>query len=132
MDALLTIMYLLVIFLNQEEYLDDILAEMVELEISGASVIEGVAMERVLAKDVPIFAGLLQTTRGSRSYNKNIFAVIPRRDIVDRLIDILREMNIDFSEPAVGTLFTIPVDIMISSDQEVRSSGTQKDQSEEE
>ena len=107
-------MQLLVIFLNQEEYLDDILAELVELEITGATVIDGVAMERVLAKDVPIFAGLLQTTRGSRSYNKNIMALIPKQEIVDRLLDILRELDIDFSDPAVGTLFTIPVGFVMS------------------
>jgi hypothetical protein len=103
-------MQLLVIFLNEEEYLDEILTELVELEISGASVIDGVAMERVLAKDVPIFAGLLQTTRGSRAYNKNIFALIPKKETVIRLVEILKEMDIDLTNPSIGTLFTVPVD----------------------
>ena len=103
-------MQLLVIFLNEEEYLDEILTELVELEISGASVIDGVAMERVLAKDVPIFAGLLQTTRGSRAYNKNIFALIPKKETVHQLVDILKEMDIDLTNPSIGTLFTVPVD----------------------
>ena len=56
---------LLVIILNREDHLDDILAELLELEVPGATVVEGVALERVLAKDVPIFAGLLQSTLGS-------------------------------------------------------------------
>lgn len=103
-------MQLLVIFLNEEEYLDEILTELVELEISGASVIDGVAMERVLAKDVPIFAGLLQTTRGSRAYNKNIFALIPKKETVLQLVDILKEMDIDLTNPSIGILFTVPVD----------------------
>ena len=107
-------MHLLAIILNEEKYLDDILAELIELEISGATVIDGVAMERVLAKDVPIFAGLLQTTRGSRSYNKNIFALIPDRKIIEQFIHILSEIGIDLSDPAIGTLFTIPVDFKLN------------------
>ncbi len=107
-------MQLLVIFLNQEEFLDDILAELVELEITNASVIDGVAMERVLAKDVPIFAGLLQTTRGSRAYNKNIFALVSKRQTVDRLLSILKDLEIDLSDPTVGALFTVPVDYAVT------------------
>ncbi|RJP22617.1 MAG: hypothetical protein C4527_21600 [Candidatus Omnitrophota bacterium] len=108
-------MQLLVIFLNHEGFLDDILAELVELEITGATVIDGVAMERVLAKDVPIFAGLLQTTRGSRSYNKNILALIPKKEIVSKLVSILRDLDIDLSDPTTGFLFTIPVDFVLTS-----------------
>lgn len=103
-------MRLLVIILNREEYLDDILAELLELEVHTASIIEGVAMERVLAKDVPIFAGLLQSTRGSRAFNKNIMALIPNKETVDKLIAILKDLDIDFKDPATGVLFTIPVE----------------------
>lgn len=110
-------MQLLVIFLNEEDYLDDILAELIELEISAASVMDGVAMERVLAKDVPIFAGLLQTTRGSRAYNKNIFALIPHKGIAQKLVSILRELDIDLADPAIGMIFTIPVDFFLSSEE---------------
>ncbi|MDX9754995.1 MAG: hypothetical protein RBU29_13610 [bacterium] len=106
-------MQVLFIILNREDYVDDVLAELLELEITGATVLEGVAMERVLAKDVPIFAGLLQTTRGSRSYNKNIIALIPDRSVVDQLVQILREMDIDFSDPAVGAMFTVPIDFVL-------------------
>jgi len=108
-------MELLVIVLNQEEFLDDILAELVELEITNATVIDGVAMERILAKDVPLFAGLLQSTRGSRALNKNIFALIPHRQAVDRLVDVLRDLNIDLADPSVGALFTLPVGFALSS-----------------
>ncbi len=103
-------MQLLVILLNREEYLDDILAELLELEVTGASVVEGVAMERVLAKDVPIFAGLLQTTQGSRSFNKNIFALIKDSSIAERLMRFLKELDIDLTDPNIGLLFTLPID----------------------
>lgn len=106
-------MHLLVIILNQEDYLDEILSELIELEVANATVIDGVAMERVLAKDVPIFAGLLQTTRGSRAYNKNIFALIPQKKTADQLVEILNELEIDLSDPSVGALFTISVDFSL-------------------
>lgn len=108
-------MELLVIVLNQEEYIDDILAELVELEVTNATVIDGVAMERILAKDVPLFAGLLKSTRGSRALNKNIFALIPHREAVNRLVDVLRDLNIDLADPSVGALFTIPVGFTLTS-----------------
>jgi len=107
-------MQILVIILNQEEFLDDILAELVELEVVNATVIDGVAMERVLAKDVPIFAGLLQSTRGSRAFNKNIFALIPGKEVVNRLLNVLHDLDIDLTDPSVGILFTVPVDFMHS------------------
>lgn len=106
-------MHLLVIILNQEDYLDEILSELIELEVANATVLDGVAMERVLAKDVPIFAGLLQSTRGSRAYNKNIFALIPKKETVHQLVEILNELEIDLSDPSVGTIFTIPVDFSL-------------------
>lgn len=106
-------MQVLFIILNNEDYVDDVLSELLELEITGATVVDGVAMERVLAKDVPIFAGLLQTTRGSRSYNKNIIALIPDRTVAEKLVNIMRELDIDFSDPSVGALFTVPVDFAL-------------------
>ena len=106
-------MHLLVIILNQEDYLDDILAELIELQVANATVIDGIAMERVLAKDVPIFAGLLQTTRGSRAYNKNIFALIPKKDTAHQLVEIMIDLEIDLSDPSIGTIFTIPVDFSL-------------------
>ncbi len=108
-------MQLLIIFLNREDFLDDILSELVELEVTLTTIIEGVAMERILAKDVPIFAGLLQSTRGSRAYNKNIFALLPQEKTVQKLVDVLRDLEIDLTDPSVGTLFTLPIDFILSS-----------------
>ncbi|MBZ0255669.1 hypothetical protein K8I31_06380 [bacterium] len=106
-------MHLLVIILNQEDYLDEILSELIELEVANATVLDGVAMERVLAKDVPMFAGRLQSTRGSRAYNKNVFALIPKKETAHQLVEILIELEIDLSDPSVGTIFTIPVDFSL-------------------
>jgi nitrogen regulatory protein P-II 1 len=49
---------LLIAVINEEEKLDEILSGMVELGITGATIISSEGMGRVLSHDIPIFAGL--------------------------------------------------------------------------
>ena len=107
-------MLMVCIILNKEEYEDDLLSVMMELEITGATILDGVGMERVLAKDVPIFAGLIQSLAGSRPYNKNIIAVVKDKNTLTRLIGVLKEIGIDFQEPEVGEIFALPVNFSLS------------------
>jgi nitrogen regulatory protein P-II 1 len=97
------------IILNDEDYVDDLLAVLMELEITGATILDGVGMERMLANDVPIFAGLIQSMAGARPYNKNIFALLNNRETLTKLIEVLKEVGIDFQQPGVGTIFALPV-----------------------
>ena len=50
-------MQLLIAVINQEELLDEILAGFLELGITGATVLRSEGMGRLLAHDIPIFAG---------------------------------------------------------------------------
>ena len=101
------------IILDREEYLDDVLSALLELEITGATVLDGVGMERVLAIDVPIFAGLIESLSGSRPYNKNIIAVVRNQDIIFDLLDLLREIGIDFQASGTGRLFALPIGLSV-------------------
>ncbi len=60
-------MKLLVIVLNKENFLDDILSSLVELGVMGATVIESTRMSEILAREIPIFAGLRQMRREGQS-----------------------------------------------------------------
>ena len=93
--------------------MDDLLAVMMELEITGATILDGVGMERMLANDVPIFAGLIQSLAGSRPYNKNIIALVKNRETLTKLIGVLKEIGIDFQEPGVGAIFAMPVNFCL-------------------
>ena len=104
------------IILDREEYLDDLLSALIELEITGAAILDGVGMERVLATDVPIFAGLIQSLSGSRPYNKNILAVVKDRTTISDLLDLLKEIGIDFREPSTGRLFALPIGLSVSAE----------------
>ncbi|MBC8231584.1 hypothetical protein H8E77_18700 [bacterium] len=110
-------MQMLFIILNREDLLDDIISAMIELEITGATILDGVGMERVLAEDVPIFAGLLRSISGSRSYNKNIVALIRQKDTIEELVALLKDSDIDFMDVGVGKMFSIPVDFYIGSEE---------------
>ena len=109
-------MLILWIVLNREESLDDILSAMIELEITGATILDGVGMKRVLAKDVPIFAGLLQSMSGSRPYNKNIIAAVKDRETIFELLDLLKEFGINFDKPGTGKLLAFNADISVSEE----------------
>ena len=106
-------MHLLVLVLNKEEFLEDVLTAFLEADVSGATIIDSVGMGRVLAYDVPIFAGLRKTLEGHRSapYNKTIFAVIPDEAQLQKAISLIEKvLNLDV--PGTGLLFVVPLTIV--------------------
>ena len=101
-------MQLLVYVLNQEEYLDEILSAFVEVGVKGATIIDSVGMGRILAHDIPIFAGLRYLLEGNRPYNKTIFAVIEDEKL-DEVIAVVEDICGSLDKPGTGLLFTLPV-----------------------
>ncbi len=102
-------MQLLIAVINEEEKLDAILSGMVELGITGATIINSEGMGRVLSHDVPIFAGLELLALRSRPRNQTIFTVIREDEKVDGVMKLLREILGDLDDPGTGIAFTIPV-----------------------
>ncbi|MCD5397947.1 hypothetical protein LR003_03340 [candidate division NPL-UPA2 bacterium] len=102
-------MQLLVLVINQEEYLDEILSAFVEVGISGATIVDSVGMGRILAHDIPIFAGLRHLLEGNRPYNKTIFAVVNDDKKVEEAITVFEEICGSLDKPGTGFLFTLPV-----------------------
>ncbi len=102
-------MHLLIIILHREELLDEVLSGLVEMEITGAVILDGTSEERVLSEDVPIFAGLFQTTGGT-GHIRTILASVPDRGILPSLVTHLEEVGVDLRDPEVGHLFALPVD----------------------
>ena len=100
---------LLIVVINEEEKLDPILSGMVELGITGATVINSEGMGRVLSHDVPIFAGLETLALRSRPRNQTIFSVIREDDKVGGVLKLLKEILGDLDDPGTGIAFTIPI-----------------------
>jgi nitrogen regulatory protein P-II 1 len=100
---------ILIAVVNHLEKLDEILSGFVELGITGATIIASEGMGRVLAQDVPIFAGIEAFATRSRPQNHTIFSVIKEPEKVDQAIALLQEICGDLENPATGIAFTLPV-----------------------
>ncbi|OQX81677.1 MAG: hypothetical protein B6D56_01760 [Candidatus Omnitrophica bacterium 4484_70.1] len=105
-------MQLLIIVLNREDYLEKILALMIEAGITGATILNSEGLGHFLAYEVPIFAGLRQLMGEKRSANRTIFAVVEEENW-DEFRHLLEEENIDFTQSGVGIIALLPVNEVI-------------------
>jgi len=99
---------LLIAVINRPEKLDEILSGFVEIGITGATILNSEGMGRVLANEVPIFAGVAALSAHSRAQNYTIFSVIRDAGKVDEVIRLLQEICGNLEDPATGIVFTIP------------------------
>lgn len=102
-------MHLLIAVINQEEKLEDVLAGFLEIGVTGATVINSEGMGRLLASEVPIFAGLAALQRRTRPRNQTLFTVIQDEAKVDAALALLQEVCGSLDQPGTGIAFTIPV-----------------------
>lgn len=103
-------MKLFIYVLNQQEKMDEVLAGFIEIGITGATIVDSVGMGRILAKDVPIFAGFQSLLGGSRPYNKTIISVVDDDTKIQHALDLIQEVCGPFGEPGSGIAFTLPLD----------------------
>ena len=101
-------MQLLIAVINQEERMEEILSGFLEIGITGATLISTEGMGRLLASEVPIFAGLQALAGRTRPRNQTLFSVLDD-DKVDRALALLQEVCGDFAQPATGIVVTLPV-----------------------
>ncbi|HEX2209195.1 MAG TPA: hypothetical protein VHG93_16055 [Longimicrobium sp.] len=101
-------MQLLIAVINQEERMEEILSGFVEIGITGATLINTEGMGRLLASEVPIFAGLQALAGRTRPRNQTVFSVLDD-DKVEPALALLQEVCGDFSKPATGIVVTLPV-----------------------
>ena len=104
-------MKLIIFILNQEEHLEEILEAFVELGINGATILDSIGMGRILAHDIPIFAGFQNLLHDSRPGNKTIFSVVPEKK-VERVIQAVEQVIGSLDEPGNGLLISLPLDVV--------------------
>lgn len=114
-------MHALFIILNKTEYLDDVLAKFVELQIEGATIIDSQGMASAIVHgsidNIPIFGSLKSLLGGSNPYNKTIFTVIDGEEETLRVVmDEIRQLLKSTNETPIGFMFTVPVDHIVRLD----------------
>lgn len=103
----------MVIILKKESLLKKILSLMIELELYDTTVLDGESIENVAAKKIPIFSDLNTLFGHQTSYNRTILSYIPDGTTTENFIELCREEGIDFREPEIGCVMTIPCNLYL-------------------
>lgn len=101
-------MQLLVLILNREEKLEEILTYFLEEGVTGATVLESEGMGRILAQEVPIFAGFRDLFAPSSPHNRTVLSVVPD-ELVEPLGEGVGKILGGWSKRGSGLLFTVSV-----------------------
>jgi nitrogen regulatory protein P-II 1 len=102
-------MELLVCVLNNPRKLDDLLQLLLELGITGATVIQSAGMGSTLLKDVPLLAGFKEVLGGGGGPNQTVFSVIDSTEKRDEVVAAIEKLCGDLENPSTGIVFTLPV-----------------------
>lgn len=101
---------LLVIVLNEPSKLNDAVTALVEAGVTGATVVESQGMGKILAQDIPIFAGFRHLMAHAHPHNHFIFSVVEDLTVVDAALEALKDTLHDDSAHGHGVWFTLPVE----------------------
>lgn len=105
-------MKLVVFVLNNTDKLDELMVELSEAGIRGATIIESSGMAQVLThsgEDDPLIGYLRSIIDPAKDNNKTILFVSEEEEI-STIREVIKKVVGDLSEPQTGILFTIPVD----------------------
>ena len=109
----MTIIYALFIVLNEVDYLDDILAAFVEVGVSGATILDSQGMASLIVssekQNIPIFGTFKSIIEDSRPFNKTIFSVLESDKLVEKTVNVIKEVMEDVVSPGTGFMFTVPI-----------------------
>ena len=112
-------MKLAVLILNKEEHLESFLEGLIEVGISGATIIDSIGMGHILSTDVPIFAGLRFMFAGSRPYNKTILSII-KEEKIDSLKELAGKILGPLEESGNGILLFLDIAEVIGLKPEIK------------
>jgi len=99
---------LFICVINEPTAVEDVLAGFLEIGVTGSTIIETKGMGKVIAQDIPIFAGFKSLFDGAREANVTIFSVMDA-SLVDEAIRVIEEVHTSLDEPSSGIVFTLPV-----------------------
>ncbi|MDY0211064.1 MAG: hypothetical protein RBQ91_06660 [Acholeplasma sp.] len=106
-------MEVLFIVLNDLNYLDDIFAKFVELEVRGATILDSKGMARAIMDNEGLnflLSGPFQRSLDEEQKNsKTIFTVIPEAKKVEEVVNAVRKIVEASKKQVIGFMFTIPV-----------------------
>ncbi|MGA1861816.1 hypothetical protein OWM07_02915 [Deferribacter thermophilus] len=100
-------MKLVFIVINKTELLEEVLEYMVEVGISGGTVLDSVGMGKILVYDIPIFAAFKELMIGSKASNKTVMTTVEDEKL-DEFIEGLDKI-LHFDEPGSGVVIALDI-----------------------
>ena len=104
-------MQLLLLVLNQVEKLEDLLKELMDQGITGATIINSTGMIKELAdylENQPIFGSPWISIAFDRKESKTIFMAL-NTEQVEKARSVIHQVIGDLSKPDTAVLFTLPL-----------------------
>ncbi len=105
-------MYLVISVIENTAIIPKLMSELQDNGICGATVIDSYGMGRILSrshKDISKKDIISYVLAENRPTNRTVFVVV-EKEIVQKAIDIFKEVVGDFSSPRTGILFTLKLD----------------------
>ena len=107
-------MWLLVYILNEDKYLTEVLEELLEIGVTGASILDSVGMLHFLSQEIPIFAGFRSILKGTKPYNKIIISVMQDEQLLEKALATIDQTVGGIANGNRGILFSLPLEHLIS------------------
>ena len=107
-------MELVILLLGKIELLDDVLSAVAEAGAYEAGVVEAEGLEKILATDIPIFAGLRQMLDGGKEKKVLIIAPLLPGATLQELDELLLDRGIDFRSAGTGVMASVKLDRVIA------------------
>jgi len=101
--------HLLVCVVNNTARVNEIVAALASVGVTGATVIESHGTIDITVQKVPVFAGFRQLLHGDREVNRTIFSVIEDDDTLRRAMAAVEKISGDLEQPSSGIMFVLPV-----------------------
>ena len=102
--------YLLIVVINNEDYIEELVSGWLECGINGGTVIESTDMIQLISYNVPIFAGFRALTNGgAMRHNKTIFTAVKDRWILEKAVRFVEGLLKRSGKPHQGIYFVLPI-----------------------
>ncbi len=104
--------YLFILALSDQKKMKTVISNLVEIGAHTSLIVDSETLEKKLAYDIPIFAGL-SYFKGKSPYSKTFIGILDNSHQIDYLNDLLKKEDIDLSIPGAGFLLSIKTEKII-------------------
>ncbi len=104
--------YLFILALSDQKKMQNVISGLVEIGAQTSLILDSETLEKKLAYDIPMFAGL-SYFKGKSPYSKTFIGIMDNSEQIDYLNELLLKDDIDLNKPGAGFLLSIKADKII-------------------